>query len=34
LSTRVSYQVDYESDPPVGKVDTDTITRFTLVYGF
>ncbi len=34
LSTRVSYQVDYESDPPVGKVSTDTITRFTLVYGF
>lgn len=34
LSTRVSYQVDYESDPPVGKVDTDSITRFTLVYGF
>jgi putative salt-induced outer membrane protein len=34
LSTRVSYQVDYESDPPVGKLDTDTITRFTLVYGF
>lgn len=34
LSTRVSYQIDYESDPPVGKLDTDTITRFTLVYGF
>lgn len=34
LTTRVSYQVDYESDPPVGKVSTDTITRFTLVYGF
>lgn len=34
LRTRASYQVDYESDPPLGKVDTDTITRFTLVYGF
>lgn len=34
LTTRLSYQVDYESDPPAGAVSTDTITRFTLVYGF
>ena len=34
LRTRVSYQVDFESDPPASKVDTDTITRFTLVYDF
>jgi putative salt-induced outer membrane protein len=30
----VSYTVDYNSNPPVGAVSTDTLTRFTLVYGF
>lgn len=34
LTTRLSYQIDYESNPPAGAVSTDTITRFTLVYGF
>ena len=34
LSSRFSYQVDYDSDPPAGKVSTDTISRVTLVYGF
>lgn len=34
LRTRVSYAVDYDSDPPFGSVSTDTISRFTLVYGF
>jgi putative salt-induced outer membrane protein len=34
LTTRVSYTVDYNSDPPPGAVSTDTLTRFTLVYGF
>lgn len=34
LRTRVSYAVDYDSDPPLGSVSTDTISRFTLVYGF
>ena len=34
LTTRLSYQVDYDSNPPVGAVSTDTLTRFTLVYGF
>lgn len=34
LSTRLSYSVDYDSNPPVGSVSTDTQTRFTLVYGF
>jgi len=26
--------VDYDSDPPLNAVSTDTLTRFTLVYGF
>lgn len=34
LSTRLSYQVKYDSDPPAGAVTTDTVSRFTLVYGF
>jgi putative salt-induced outer membrane protein len=34
LSSRFAYQVDYNSDPPAGRVDTDTISRVTLVYGF
>lgn len=34
LTTRLSYSVDYDSNPPVGAVSTDTMTRFTLVYGF
>ena len=34
LSARLSYSVEYESDPPFGRVSTDTISRVTLVYGF
>ncbi|WP_235506511.1 YdiY family protein [Altererythrobacter sp. Root672] len=34
LSTRFSYAVDYNSDPAPGSVSTDTLSRFTLVYGF
>lgn len=34
LSTRFSYAVDYDSNPPAGKVTTDSISRFSLVYGF
>lgn len=34
LTTRLSYTVDYDSNPPLGAVSTDTLTRFTLVYGF
>ena len=34
LSTRFSYAVDYDSNPPIGKVNTDTISRFSFVYGF
>ena len=34
LRSRITYTVDYDSEPPLGKVSTDTITRLTLVYGF
>lgn len=34
LKARISYTVDYDSNPPPGAVQTDTTTRFTLVYGF
>lgn len=34
VRARMSYQIDYDSNPPVGKVSTDTLTRATLVYGF
>lgn len=34
LRSRLSYAVDYDSNPPAGSVSTDTISRFTLVYGF
>ncbi len=34
VSTRLSYTIDYDSNPPPGAVSTDTMTRFTLVYGF
>lgn len=34
LSTRFSYQLDYQSDPQPGTVGTDTLSRVSLVYGF
>ncbi len=34
LSARLSWTIEYDSNPPVGAVSTDTLTRFTLVYGF
>ncbi len=34
LTARLSYTYEYDSNPPVGAVSTDTLTRFTLVYGF
>lgn len=34
LSTRLSYAIDYESDPQPGKLGTDTLSRVTFVYGF
>ena len=34
LSAKLSYYVQYESEPPVGSVSTDTTTRAALVYAF
>ena len=34
LRSRFSYQIDYDSNPPVGKVSTDALARATLIYGF
>ncbi len=34
LSTRLSYAFDYDSSPVPGKMTTDTVTRFSFVYGF
>lgn len=34
LAARVSYNVQYETVPPLGRVGTDTMSRITLVYGF
>jgi putative salt-induced outer membrane protein len=34
LAARLSYNVQYESQPTIGRVSTDTLGRITLVYGF
>lgn len=34
LSARLSWAIEYDSNPPAGAVSTDTLSRFTLVYGF
>lgn len=34
LSAQLSYNVQYESQPPIGRVDTDTTGRASLVYSF
>ncbi len=34
LSARLSYAVDYDSNPPPGAVQTDTLSRVTLIYDF
>ncbi len=34
LRSRLSYAVDYDSNPPEGAVSTDTLTRFTVIFGF
>lgn len=34
LSIRLSYTVEHETNPPIGSVSTDTLSRFTFVYGF
>lgn len=34
LTARLSYTIEYDSNPRPGAVSTDTLTRFTLIYGF
>ena len=34
LRSRLSYAIDHNSNPPPDAVSTDTITRFTIIYGF
>ena len=34
VSARVSYTVEYDSNPPAGAVQTDTLSRITLIYDF
>jgi len=34
LTARLSYAIEYDSNPPAGAVSTDTLSRFTLIYGF
>lgn len=34
LRSRLSYQIEYDSNPPAGSVSTDTLTRATIIYGF
>lgn len=34
LRARLSWTIEYDSNPPAGAVSTDTLSRFTLVYGF
>lgn len=34
VSARVSYTVEYDSNPPPGAVQTDTLSRVTLIYDF
>lgn len=34
LKAKLSYAVEHETSPPAGALKTDTISRFSLVYGF
>ncbi|TCM42310.1 DUF481 domain-containing protein [Novosphingobium sp. ST904] len=34
LKARLSYSIEHETSPPDGSLQTDTISRFSLVYGF
>ena len=34
LSARIAYAIEHDTNPPAGAVKTDTLTRFTLIYGF
>jgi len=34
LSVRLSYTVEHDTDPPLGAVKTDTLSRITVIYDF
>lgn len=34
LKAKLSYAIEHETSPPAGSLKTDTISRFSLVYGF
>ena len=34
LSARLSYTIEHETNPPTGRIKTDTLSRATLVYDF
>lgn len=34
LKAKFSYSIEHETSPPAGTLNTDTISRFSLVYGF
>lgn len=34
LKAKLSYAIEHETSPPIGSLKTDTISRFSLVYGF
>lgn len=34
LKAKLSYSIEHETSPPEGSLKTDTISRFSLVYGF
>ena len=34
VSARLSYAIEYDSNPPLGAVQTDTLSRITLIYDF
>ncbi|MBH0113069.1 DUF481 domain-containing protein [Novosphingobium sp. YJ-S2-02] len=34
LKLKLSYSIEHETSPPVGTLQTDTVSRFALVYGF
>lgn len=34
LTARLAWSIEYDSNPPPGTVSTDTVSRFTLIYGF
>ena len=34
MSSKIAYQIDFETDPPLGREDTDTLLKASLLFGF